>query len=383
MNTRYPHVCLFGRVFRTLTTIRCLVSGFLLGLFLVMPVTGKEDSVINIRLSYKIILNPKNLDRPVNSDHETVTDSMIADAVDQMNEILESTWRGYRVQLAEVVEIGGLGSDAGNPSRWFAEDFIGDFDANSMKEKMVQEAMAAPDVYAWRKNAINLYVNQGTGGGKWWRWRDSDLIVLGPTYADAGWFHLHEIGHYFNLYHTHGVGCDSRSIKPGDDDVADTILDLPWWDLDEIARCNFERGYYQLTAEEQEQVDNVAENVMSYHNNRPVSAQLTRFTEGQLDRWTDAAAYSIRDQVMDGRTYVVDQQSIGGHGTSDNPFPNLGQAVEVASSAEGNIILARPGTFTGPLHITTPMTLRASRAGAVTIGAKPSVASIASLDNDI
>jgi hypothetical protein len=344
-----------------------------------------EDSIIKIRLSYKIILNPKNLSRPSLSTQvgEKVRDEMIQEAVEEMNALLASTWRGYRVELHEIQEIGSLGGSYPDPSHWFDIDFVEEDKQNQLMNQMETAIKASPARYAWREDVINIYVNQATSGAKW---KVRDLIVVGPDSVSAGWVQLHEIGHYFDLRHTHGdLGVALRGqsgegyTTPGDDKVDDTIKDLPVWNRDEIAKHNFSAKYERLDSEQKALVDDVAENIMSYHFLKPVRANLQRLTEEQLDRWTDTTLDFYRQKVRDGRTWFVDLQTPGNQGTSSYPYAgtssypydSVNLAVTAANSSGGDIILLRPGTYNEAVTISKPVTLRATRKGPASIGASP------------
>jgi len=336
--------------------------------------SADEDGVIKIRLSYKIILNPKNLSRPrLNTQvGEKVRDEMIQEAVDEMNALMASYWRGYRFELDEIREIGALGGLDSDPSHWFDVDFIEADKQNKLMSRMEAAIKANPGQYAWREDAVNIFINQATGGAKW---KCRDMIVVGPDSVSAGWVQLHEIGHYFDLRHTQGdlgVAVHGQSgegyTTPGDDKVVDTLKDLPCWNRDEIAMNNFSIKYEKLDPEQKELVNEVAENIMSYHFLKPIKTNLQRLTEGQLDRWTDTTLDFYRRKVRDGRTWFVDRQTPGNEGTSAYPYDSVNLAVAAAYDNGGDIILLRPGEYHEAVTISKPVTLRATRKGPATIG---------------
>lgn len=349
---------------------------FTLGLLLTAHSANSadEDGVIKIRLSYKIILNPKNLSRPSLGTQvgEKVQDEMIRAAVGEMNALMAATWRGYRFELDEIREIGALGGLAADPSRWFDVDFIEEDKQNKLMNEMEATIKANPRQYAWREDAVNIFINQATGGAKW---KCRDMIVVGANSANTGWVQLHEIGHYFDLRHTQGdLGVSVRGqsgegyTAPGDDKVEDTIKDLPCWNRDEIAKYNFSAKYEKLDAAQRALVDDVTENVMSYHFLKPLQADLHRLTEGQMDRWTDTTLDYYRQKVRDGRTWFVDRQTPGNEGTSTYPNDAVNLAIAAANGNGGDIILLRPGEYHEAMTINKPVTLRATRKGPATIG---------------
>src|SRR5262245_40141367 len=169
------------------------------------------------------------------------------------------------------------------PSQYFNTDFR---TAGRDARNQIETAARGDAAYAWNNRAINIYINQGTSGG-FCSFPDEgrNIIVVGAVSANAGNTQLHEIGHYFNLCHTHG--CASTS----DDGVADTLTDSPMWNEDGIANNSFLKKYNDLSAGEKQQVDDVILNLMSYHGtvgnqgpiyNHPGETTQSRLTEGQL-----------------------------------------------------------------------------------------------------
>ncbi len=334
----------------------------------------EEDGVIKIRLSYKIILSPKDHNRPrLHTQYaEMVSDEIIREAVDEMNAVMASYWRGYRFELVEIREVGSYTGSYPDPSHWFDVDFIEQDKQAKLLRQMEAAIEAYPERYAWRENAVNIYINQATNGAKW-KFRDS--IVIGAHSVRAGWVQLHELGHYFDLRHTQGdlgvtmLGQTGEGYtSPGDDEIEDTIKDLPSWSRNEIAKHNFSVKYDKLDAEQTELVDDVAENIMSYHFLKPVGANLRRLTEGQLDRWTDATLNFYRRQVCDGRTWFVDRRTPCNEGTSNHPYDSVQLAAAAANDHGGDIILLRPGEYHETVTINKPLTIRATRRGPASIG---------------
>lgn len=339
--------------------------------------SAEQDGIIKIRLSYKIILNPKNHSRPTLNTRvgETVRDEMIRETVEEMNSLMASYWRGYRFELTEILEIGSLNGWYPDPSHFYDVDFIEQDKKIKLLRQMEAAIKAYPKLYAWREDAVNVYINQATRGAKW---KYRDLIVTGASAVGESWVQLHELGHFFDLRHTQGglgVAVPGESGEgfsvPGDDNVEDTIEDLPGWSRDEIARHNFSIAYEKLSSEQKELVEDVAENIMSYHFLKPVSTGLHRLTEGQLDRWTDTTLNFYRRKVCDGRTWFVALQSLCSEGTSVHPFDAVHLAVEAANGDGSDIILLQPGEYDAAITIGKPLTLRATRKGPASLGTPP------------
>jgi|GEM_PF-1753442 len=359
------------------SAFQCLAVILLLSL---CSVLAPAQGVITVRLSYKIIRNPADGTLPTYTDATgtvvQVTDNDIDTAVATMNSLSAAYFRGFRFQRVDPVAYVGDKDDATGPSQYFNTDFFANPNAKSLKNQMEAAAMKDP-AYAWNFGAINIYINQGTAGGKCSFPTDGEnIIVVGAVSANAGSTQLHEVGHYFNLCHTHG--CTSGS---NDDGVADTLTDNPAWNEDQIAQNNFSgRTYNQLSAGEKQQVDDVILNLMSYHgtvgNQAPIynaGTTQSQLTEQQLDRWTEAAN-GARRGVCDGTTVFARASNFYGSGSSGDPYGSSVVATAVAANRPGNnIVLLRPSTFSEAIIINPPsgttVTLRATRQGAAVLGA--------------
>jgi hypothetical protein len=96
-------------------------------------------------------------------------------------------------------------------------------------------------------------------------------------------------------------------------------------------------------------------------------------SEDQLDRWANRAN-TLRRAVVSGTTIFVGP---GGHDGPNNGTNGLSvvsrlatvsQAVSNSAPLGGDIVLLRPGSYNERLTISSPVTLRATRGGAATIG---------------
>lgn len=350
-------------------------------LMMTYAISAYADDVITIRLSYKVVLNPADGTRPPG-----VRDADIDRAIAEMNALEQTYYRGYRFQRVDpVIDIGGRG-DLTGPSRWYNTDFFDRDNGVRWKNEMEDEAMRNQVIYVWNAIAINIYITNGICGGICSFPEDADNIIIVGGCADGdGRTQLHEIGHYFSLFHTQGRRCGCCDLtrigecntEPGDDEIVDTLPDLACWNRDDIANWTYRTSYAALNSFQQELVNDVFLNVMSYHESAcGQNVVTTRMTEGQLDRWTDAAKF-FRSDVVDGQTWFVDPSlggGFGGGGYSVVPFRSIALAVFVADSVGGDIILLRPGALNETITITKPITLRATRAGTAVIGATNLVA---------
>ena len=167
--------------------------------------------------------------------------------------------------------------------------------------------------------------------------------------------------------------------------MADTLPDLQCWEPDDIARSSFGVDYDHATSSQQEQVDDVWYNVISYHGNSP-----PRLTSDQLDRMMDVSGttwFSITERC----TFFVDGNPdvppiLTGHmncsrdrprpdldrngypdtqldGSSRNPFSTVASAL--GEAGDGDIVMVRGGYYDEPLMIDQRVFLRASDGDAV------------------
>lgn len=198
-----------------------------------------------------------------------------------------------------------------------------------------------------------------------------NLNTAVEIYPDNGSFWiLHEMGHFFGLYHTF-AGENRTNCIPGDNDgISDTLADSRCWtNLNQVAQYHFGTNYNSLTnAAQKALVDDVYFNVMSYHEAANKNTVETHLTELQLDVEADHAS-GDRNAFASGKSYFVSiGGSSGGSGSSTSPLRYPSQAVSKASAAGRDIVLLRPGSYNEQLTIDKPVTLRAPRTGWATIG---------------
>jgi hypothetical protein len=348
----------------------------------VMLASSACGQYIWINLSYKVILNPSDGTRPPGATG--ATDARLQQAISEMNALLDTFGRHYRMRLAHApIEISG--NYENGPGFWYAWNL---FDELGQIGKDFMESLAKEDAnYAWRGNAINIYVNAGTPGGICsFPQEDEEIIIIGAGGAANGAHHLHEIGHYFGLYHTQGRACgccgdgDGECDEPEDDQIDDTLPDLPCWDRNQISMNAFGVSFADASSIQKKLVDDTIGNVMSYHSN-PCGNGVprTQLTERQLDVWSDFANGSRR-AVVSGATLFFDWRNdcrdpIGNSVSLDfpddcvlGPFPNLSPLASLPPEGGDRVAVIRPGNYPGPITITRAMTLVATRAGPVTLG---------------
>lgn len=326
----------------------------LLFLLLLLPLAASAQ--LQWRVSIKLIADANGNSAP-NAGQNLTNEVLVA------NQLLTNYARGYSFQIAELLTITGV-------SQWYSVAARN----NSNKLALQAAARANPSLYAYRNNAINVYVVNSISGVCSFPPGDDIVLVGANAYRTLL---LHECGHFFDLRHTHNTesfqnsdGTTCNDANPcncfrafeGDDGVADTALDNECFTRDQVSSVNFDnRPYDLLNPAEQAFVNNTWLNIMSYHP----PADLTILTEDQLDFMTDASNTS-RFNVATGRTRFVDRTHPGFQdGSRANPFRGVGQGI--VASDQGDIVLIRPGNYNETATYAKRITLRATR-GAATIG---------------
>jgi hypothetical protein len=328
---------------------RTLLAHLTVGLLFLVGSTSQLCADITVRLSVKFILQPDGT-RPAAGDIGTTTgfDNEVA----RGNGILTATARKYRLQVVEYFDIRPPVPQGQAADYWF------NLPARNNRATIETAALADQGTWRWNASAINLYVNNSASG-------QCSFVGSGGTISlgnDIGvGTILHEIGHFFDLKHTH-PGDPSCTIPPpynvGDGDgLTATIPDHNCLTRDGLSMANFNgRVFSALNANEQTQVNSSWLNVMSYH-------QEDQLLEDQMDIW-GGNANGGRLFACSGRTWFV-----AVFGLDLFPGTEAGLPVQTVSTAlsrvqSGNdVILLRAGTYNSlPSNpINTACTLSATR----------------------
>ena len=332
---------------------------WIFGLLLLVCAPLSALAQLNVRVSVKFILGSSG-QRPSNgggfgaSGVDLVNNASVISNINYSNDLMRRNGRGYQYTLTEIQDVSGW-------SGFF------NLAARDQDNKEALQAVATSNAttraqFFWRDNAVNVYINN-TSSGYCSSVGNGEAIFVGSRAYDT--LIIHEVGHFFDLAHTHSgeqfrdsdnsscaaADCTCAILLGGNTDgITDTIADHECWSRAQIAAGT--------PGASQTQIDNVWLNIMSYH------LPQDRFTSGQLDVWTDTAN-SARNAMVTGRTRFVDRDNVSGFqfGTSVFPYPTVGTGV--ANAIAGDIVLIRPGNYNQPQTINKAVTLRATRGNAV------------------
>lgn len=324
-----------------------------LALVLIVALTSIVGTVesradIDIRLSVKFIRNTDGA-YPAGGAGTIGTNSTFQVEVDLGNAVLSATGRGYKLQVVEYLGIQPP-PPTGQPANfWFTND------ARSSVRAM--EAASIADPTGWRRNnngAVNIYVNNSSSGQCSFN-GNGDSISLGTSIVRGTV--LHELGHFFNLSHTHAGDTVCTNPPPymlGDGDgLSETVPDHNCYTTREALMA-------ALPPSLRAAVDTSWLNVMSYHE----SDQLL---DVQMDYWTDTANRG-RLAVCSGKTFFIIPGGFDVFADGLSPgqgFRTVARGL-LGVTVPDDILLLRAGTYSAPTRITTPCTLRATR-GVVTL----------------
>jgi hypothetical protein len=327
-------------------------------LLLCLLFAGSASGQLRWRISVKLILDASGNPPAAGGGVGSVAE--VNNHVAAANAFLERSGRGYQLDLTEIVNLSGV-------SQWFNTNAR---DASN-KAALEAAAMGNTALYAWRNNAINIYINN-SGSGVCSFPGSGNAVFLGNDQAGGtnGFPTLfHESGHFLNLCHTQGCNCgdcagDGGSCDLGNesDGVADTLRDSTCWTRDQIAQNNFGATYNNLNAGQRNAVDYTYQNLMSYHTATALNNYL--LTSDQLDRMTDTSNGS-RFNITNGRTRFADRNGSAIFQNGSSVFPYISVANGVSNANNGDIVLLRAGHYNEPMVISKPVTLRATRGEAV------------------
>ncbi len=317
-----------------------------------------------IRISVKFILGPAD-EHPDNAGGiigptgvNLNSTQAIRDNVAVMNAILHKQAQGMSVALRNdtVYEVSGLGGS------WFTENFRSST-ARTAVYDIATASAASKTTWKWHDDSVNIYINDSSSGYCSPVSDNKPVIVAGAgAYQELL---LHEMGHFFNLAHTHsgdGDGVLPTGAWQDGDGLSETLADDADVGDGATALANITAKYPLAT---QKQREDLAYNLMSYHQPQD------RFVPQQRQIFLEAAN-ADRAPMVAGRAYFIASTGLNGNDglTWAERKKNIGNAYTISTTAN-DILLIETGSYNAateslPLTLTKPMVLSAWR-GAVNI----------------
>jgi hypothetical protein len=323
----------------------------LAGLITVFASSTTLHAEIEVWLSVKFILHTDGT-RPTGSGIDVSTGSGFQEEVKWGNQAMGRAGRGFRLRVVEYLDIRPP-VPPGQPA-----DYWYNLPARSNRQTIETAAVADETTWRWHTGAINIYVNNSASGSCSFVGSGAS-IALGGSLATQGTV-VHEIGHFFNLSHTHANDPTCPVAPPivvaDGDNLAETILDHNCLNRDGLSQSNFNgRVYASLTPAEQAQVDSSWLNVMSYHQEEVLLPD-------QMDRWTTNAS-NVRLFACLGQTWFVapfgSDANSGAFPTT--PFATIARA-QASLTLPNDVILLRSGVYGAPANrLNVPATYCATR----------------------
>lgn len=296
---------------------------------------------VPVRVSFKFFLNSSG-NRSATGDINT--DDEVRAQVARGNEILATWTHELRLHLVEIVDLSGL-------SQWYLAN-------TDDRDAIRSNAIANPSAYAWRNNAVNIYITGNSGCSARADFPpDNNIVIVCQSIFNTTV--MHELGHILNLYHTH-----ETAGSDGGDECSDTIKDDDTWTRDQISYTNFAQPYANLTASQKYQVDMVWSNVMSYHN----GDYRWMLSNCQQDRMSDQAS-DDQTWLLTKRPIYVDPSRwfpLFEFGTYSYPYETVQKAIN-AGVLNNRVLVLQAGTHNNPSSVLTTSTDVVPRQGSATI----------------
>ena len=308
-----------------------------------------------IRISFKVILGPapgNEFPDNTNGIGATPVNLNSVDAIraniNATNAILERQRQGYRLVLRDnaVYQLANRGSD------WFTRDFRSGATRNALYDTATASAATKAD-WLWHDDAVNVYLNDSRSGVCSFVADGKPLVLVGAgAYQELL---LHELGHYFDLRHTHTADNDSM-VPPGawqdGDGLTETLAD----DADATpAQTNA-----KYPGNTQDQRDDLIFNLMSYHTPQ------NRFVWQQREIFIKTANIS-RAAMVSGRAFFISPD--GSDANTGLEWPQRRRTLGFTHGAAGvpnDVMVIQSGNYNAtteglPMTMDKPITITAWR----------------------
>jgi hypothetical protein len=313
-------------------THRFVLCWFALATVALVPAVHAD---YHVNISVKVICKPNGA-RPIGGLAEL---SNFGLEVNHANAATVSKY-GYRISLVEFVDITPPVPAGQSENFWFS------MTARSAVSRNAVHIAATNDPVTWKWNtkAINFYINDTSSGICAFPSATDDhpVILLGKSVVTGTV--IHEIGHWFNLLHTHPGDSDGFLTNWGDGDgLIETLPDDPDATLADI--------HARYPNEPEQKRLELYHNIMSYH-------QADYLLPAQFAVWDATVAFwqSRRDVLSPVTIHVA---TFGSDVFGDG---SLGMPYQTVTGAGQHLAHQRPPYWT-ILLVGSPSTPPTFRAG--------------------
>ena len=317
-------------------------------LLLALTAAARADN--EWRISIKVILGPgkawpDNTSTIGSTGLNLNSEQAIRDNITRTNAILDRLGQGWKI----VLRANTIYTLTGKADPWFTADARTTATRDALEDAATDSAASKAD-WLWHDDSLNIYLNDSRSGICSFPGDNSVIVVGAGAYEELI---VHEMGHFFNLRHTHGGDSDGM-VPPlwwsDGDGLSDTLPDDP-----DASAAQINAKYPASTQWER---DNLIRNLMSYHNPQD------RLTWQQRLRLMETAN-STRGFAVNGRSLIIGP---GGDNDDDGlswdeRFATIGYAYNLSVSTK-DVLVVQTGTYNAgtdglPVTMNKPMVISA------------------------